>query len=421
MNSQLTRREMLKTSAAAAAALAAPKSVDAATRRRAIGANDRIRIGVIGCGDRGRNAHMKGLYKHVKETNFEIVALSDPWRVALENANGMVKEWFGRDAKQFVSYRDLLEMKDLDAVCIASCDLHHTAHLEAAAKAGMHAYVEKPLAVEFEDLVSAVDAVKEAGTVVQVGTQIRSLPSIVGARDLCRTGIFGRLSRFEECRNSGRPYWYGYLKDVRKEDVDWKEFLHGLPDRPFRSDIWSGWYGHYEFSRGPIPNLGAHFIDLVHFITGARFPHSCVCLGMINETWKDEHNFTNPNCIQATWIYPEGFVVSSSNNLANGANRIRKLYGDKGALDITNWSKPTFDCEGAPHRDGSIRGKKEVTPTDHPDHFLDWLQCMRNGGTPNASIDAGYQHAVAVIMAMKSYETGRKTIYDPDKRTIKTV
>ena len=93
MNSQLTRREMLKTSAAAAAALTAPKSVDAATRRRAIGANDRIRIGVIGCGDRGRNAHMKGLYKHVKETNFEIVALSDPWRVALENANGMVKEW----------------------------------------------------------------------------------------------------------------------------------------------------------------------------------------------------------------------------------------------------------------------------------------------------------------------------------------
>ncbi|MDD4175039.1 MAG: Gfo/Idh/MocA family oxidoreductase, partial [Kiritimatiellae bacterium] len=131
----VTRRSLLKLtgSAAAVSALSSctTSSVSAATRRRALGANDRIRIGVIGCGDRGRNAHMKGIYRHVKETNFEIVALADPWRVARETANGLVKEWFGRDAQQFVSYRELLAVKDLDAVMIASCDLHHTAHLEA--------------------------------------------------------------------------------------------------------------------------------------------------------------------------------------------------------------------------------------------------------------------------------------------------
>lgn len=420
MSNHLTRRNMIQTTAAAA--VVAPFTLNAATLKRSVGANDRIRIGVIGCGDRGRNAHMKGLHQHLEATNFEIVALADPWSVARETANGLVKEWFGRDAKQFGSYRELLEMKDIDAVTIASLDLHHTTHLEAAAKAGKHIYVEKPMAVDFDDLIRAVDAVKKAGTVVQVGTQIRSLPSMVGARDLYRTGIFGRISRFEECRNQERPYWYHYLKDnVRAEDVDWKEVLHGLPKRPFKSDIFSGWYGHYEFTRGPIPNLGAHFIDLVHFITGASFPESCVCLGHINETWKDEHAFTCPNVIQATWMYPEGFMVSSSNNLANSSGSIRKLYGDKGSLDISNWSKPTFDCEGSPRRDGSIRGKAEVVPTDHPDHFLDWLQCMRSGNTPNASIDAGYQHAVAVIMAMKSYETGRKTVYDPVKRKIKTV
>ena len=420
MKHQMTRRNLLKIVGSAATTSVLPLSVSAATQRRSVGANDRIRIGMIGCGDRGRNAHMKGIYKHVKETNFEIVALADPWRVARETANDMVKEWFGREAQQCVSYRQLLELKDIDAVMIASCDLHHTAHLEASARAGKHIYCEKPIAVEFPDLVRAVDAVKEAGTVVQVGTQIRSLPSIVGARDLFRTGIFGKLSRVEECRNAERPYWYHYLKDVREEDVDWKEFLHGLPQRPFRSDIYSGWYGHYDFSRGPIPNLGAHFIDLMNFITGATFPTSCVCLGYINETWKDEHNFTNPNVIQATWTYPEGFLVSSSNNLANGAGCIRKLYGDKGSLDISNWSKPTYECEGAPRRDGTIRGKNEVTPTEHPDHFLNWLQCVRSGGKPNAPIDAGYQHAVPVIMAMKSFESGRKTMYDPIKREITT-
>ncbi|MFA7173300.1 MAG: Gfo/Idh/MocA family oxidoreductase [Kiritimatiellia bacterium] len=419
MTSKTTRRNLLKIAGSTAAVYAAPFSVSAATRRRSVGANDRIRIGVIGSGDRGRNAHMKGLYKHVKETNFEVVAIADPWRLAREQANDMVKEWFGRDAKQFVSYRQLLELKEIDAVTIASCDVHHTTHLEAAAKAGMHAYCEKPLAVELPDLIRAVDAVKAAGTVVQIGTQVRSLPSMVGARDLFRTGIFGNLSRVEECRNSERPYWYGYLKDtVKEEDVDWKEFLHGLPRRPFRSDIYSGWYGHYEFSRGPIPNLGAHYIDLVHFITGATFPTSCVCLGTSSPTWKDEHNFTNPTSIQATWVYPGDFLVSSSNNLANSAGRIRKIYGDKGSLDFSSWSKPTYDCEGAPRRDGSIRGKNEVTPTEHPDHYLNWLQCMRSGETPNASIDAGYQHAVAVIMAMKSYERGRKTLYDPVKRKI---
>ena len=420
MNVHLSRRNLLKIAGSAAAATALSSCVSAATRRRSIGANDRIRIGMIGCGDRGRNAHMKGVYKHVKETNFEIVALADPWRVAREQANGLVKEWFGRDAQQCVSYRQLLELNDIDAVMIASCDLHHTAHLEATARAGKHIYCEKPLAVEFPDLVRAVDAVKAAGTVVQVGTQIRSLPSIVGARDLFRTGIFGKLSRVEECRNAERPYWYHYLKDVREQDVDWNEFLHGLPARPFRSDIYSGWYGHYEFSRGPIPNLGAHFIDLMNFITGATFPTSCVCLGGISPTWQDEHAFTNPTVIQATWTYPDGFLVSSSNNLANGAGCIRKLYGDKGSLDISNWSKPTYDCEGAPRRDGAIRGKNEVTPVEHPDHFLNWLQCLRSGETPNASIDAGYQHAVPVIMAMKSYETGRKTVYDPIKRSITT-
>lgn len=418
----VSRRHLLKLTGSAAAVSALSScttaSVSAATRRRALGANDRIRIGVIGCGDRGRNAHMKGIYRHVKETNFEIVALADPWRVARETANGLVKEWFGRDAQQFVSYRELLAVKDLDAVMIASCDLHHTAHLEAAARAGLHIYCEKPLAVEFPDLVRAVDAVKAAGTVVQVGTQIRSLPSIVGARELFRTGIFGRISRVEECRNAERPYWYHYLKEVRREDVDWKEFLHGLPDRPFRDDIWSGWYGHYEFTRGPIPNLGAHFIDLMNYITGASLPTSCVCLGTRSATWQDEHRFTCPDVIQATWTYPEGFLVSSSNNLANSSGSIRKIYGEKGSLDISNWSKPTYDCEGAPRRDGKIRGKNEVQPVDHPDHFLDWLQCLRSGKTPNASIDAGYQHAVPVIMAMKSFESGRKALYDPVRRAI---
>lgn len=419
MNNQ-TRRAFIKNSSLAATGIAVmPTSLTVLKQGRAIGANDRIRIGIIGCGSRGNNVFMDGVYKHVNEMNLEIVALADPWRVAREEANAKVKKWFGRDARQMVSYHELLAMNDVDAVMIASPDHLHTTHLEAAAKAGKHIYVEKPLAMDMDKLVKAVDAVKKAGVVAQVGTQLRSLPSITGAREVCQSGKLGKLMRVEECRNSQRPYWYQFIREVKETDVDWKEFLGDRPYRPFNSDQYSAWYGFKDFSDGPIPNLGAHFIDMVHYITGAQFPESCVCLGG-QYSWKDEHGFTNPDCIQATWLYPEGFMVSSSNNLGNASGSVRNFYGDKGMLKVGNWNAPTFSEEGAPRRDNAVQGEIPVTPVDRPDHFLDWLRCIRNNGTPNASIDAGFQHAVAVLMAVKSYETGRKTIYDQKKRKILT-
>ena len=416
----LSRREFVKKSAVAASGISVlPDSLTILKKGRAIGANDRIRIGIIGCGGRGNNVFMDGVYKHVKEMNIEINALCDPWRIAREKANEKVKNWFGRDARQVVSYRQLLELDNIDAVMIASPDHVHTAQLEASAKAGKHIYVEKPLAMEMDKLVRAVDAVKKAGVVVQVGTQLRSLPGVLGARDVILSGKLGKLSRIEECRNSQKPYWYSRLKEVKPEDVDWKEFLDDRPMRPFNADVYSAWYGYYDFSHGPIPNLGAHFIDIVHFLTGATFPESCVCLGGIF-TWKDEHQFSTPDCIQATWIYPEGFLVSSSNNLGNGSGSTRNFYGDKGTLKMAAWNTPSYTDAGAPRPDGTIKGEIPVVPVERPDHFLDWLQCIRNNKTPLASIDAGYQHAVAVLMAMQSYETGRKTTYDHKKRKILT-
>lgn len=417
----MPRREFLKTSAGlvVGAALGSSGVLGAVERTRSIGANERIRIGIIGCGNRGLDTHMESIYKHVAETNFEIVAVCDPWRLARERANARVKEWFGRDATQCVSYRELLALDGIDAVMIASPDHHHTTHLEAAALAGKHIYVEKPLANEMDKLVRAVDAVKQAGTVVQVGTQLRSTPGVVGARNVYQSGILGKTSLIEENRNSEKPYWYDYLgRDVREEDVDWKEFLGDLPMQPFKPDAYEAWYGYYEFSLGPVAQWGIHFIDTIHFITGATFPESCVCLGGIH-TWKDEHQFTAPDCVQATWIYPEGFMVSSSNNLGNGSGNSRRIFADKGVLKLENLSAPTYNAVGGPRRDGSIRGENEVPPVERPDHFLDWLQCMRTGKAPFAPIDAGFQSTVACLMATRSFETGRKTIYDHKERAIR--
>lgn len=420
----MPRRDFLKTSAGlAATALVTKNPLTAAERTRSIGANDRIRIAQIGCGNRGRTAHMEGIHKHLAAANFEIVALADPWSKAREEANGLVKKWFGRDAKQFVSYRDLLAMDGIDAVMIASPDHHHTEHLEACAKARKHIYVEKPLATEFKKLVRAYDAAKAAqaaGSVIQVGTQLRSFPGIVGAREVMKSGVLGKISRIEEGRNGEKPYWYQYLgREVNAADVDWKEFLGDRKRRPFNADQFAAWYGYYDFCQGPVPQWGAHFLDTAHYIMDCGFPSSCVCTGG-TFTWNDEHKFTTPDCVQATWIYPEGFMLTSSNNFGNSSGNVRKFFGTKGTLSIDNWNAPTYSAEGGPKRDGQIRGKMDVKPVERPDHWLNWLQCMRSGETPHASIDAGYQHAVAVLMAVISYDTGRKTTYDHARRQILT-
>jgi hypothetical protein len=112
-------------------------------------------------------------------------------------------------------------------------------------------------------------------------------------------------------------------------------------------------------------------------------------------------------------------MVSYSTNFGNGSGNSFKIFGDQGVLDMVNWTAPILTAEGGGKRMGRIRGKNPVKEVPMPDHFLDWLQCLRNRKTPNASIDAGYQHAVACIMAMQSYDTGRRTVYDPEKREIR--
>ena len=415
MSHIVSRRTFLKSSAAGAAALA----LTASSYARVVGANERISLGQIGCGGRGVGAHMAGIHPHDKAQNVEYIAVADPWRGARENAAAKVKEWYGRDAKQFSSYRDLVAMKEVDAVLIASPDYVHTLHLEAAVRAGKDAYCEKPLSMDMPSLIRACDAVKAAGAVVQIGTQLRSYPTFTGCRELYKSGILGKVGRIEQHRNAARPYWYGYLKpDVKEADVDWKEFLHDRPARPFDPILYSGWYGYREFTDGPVTGMGSHFLDLVHYVTGAKFPASCVAAGG-TFTWKDEHKFTCPDHVSALWIYPEGFMVEFTVNYGNSAGNSFKILGDQGTIDMAKWHAPVLSAEGGSKNKGVIRGEKPVEPVARPDHFLDWLQCLRTRGTPNAPIEAGYQHAVAGLMAVKAFDTGRRQIYDAEKREIR--
>src|SRR3954470_4313832 len=205
MSTQSRRDFLASIAAAGAASLVAPRGVDARTAQRSIGANDRIRIGIIGCGSRGIGTEMASVRDHAAAENVEVIAVYDPWRVAREDAAAKAKEWFGTTAKQCRSVDELLESADVDAVFISSPDHWHAAHLEAVTKAGKHVYVEKPMAIEIGELNRAYTAAKASGVVIQVGTQLRSTPIAMGCRELVKSGRIGRLSRIEQVRNGEKP------------------------------------------------------------------------------------------------------------------------------------------------------------------------------------------------------------------------
>jgi len=385
---------------------------------RVLGANERISIGIIGCGDRGRNSLIKDILGFQNQANVEITAVCDPWRQMREQAAAQVKSASGREPAQHGHCEDLLAMKDVDAVTIATPEHLHCAQLIAAVRAGKDVYIEKPLAMNMEELIRAVDAVKDSGRIVQNGTQIRSLPQALAARQFIASGGLGRILKAAQARNGARPYWLTYgERALTESDVDWKAFLGHLPFRPFDADQYACWYGYREFSRGPHTTQGLHFIDTVHFIAGVGAPSRAVAhFG----SYRGKDRRTVPDSVEMTFEYPEGFVVRYGQFFGNGSGRYNSIFGTRGGIDCSNWSwdgEWPVSGEGAEAADRIEKGTK-LPRLESVHHMLNWLDCLRSRKAPIAPMEAGYAHAVAGIMADESFVRGKRMAHDPVARRI---
>ncbi|MDP8243071.1 MAG: Gfo/Idh/MocA family oxidoreductase [Candidatus Hinthialibacter antarcticus] len=380
------------------------------------GANDRLQIGAIGCGSRGRNALMTEIHQFSADQNVAITAVCDVWNQHRESAASMTEEWFGKRAQEFVDYRDVLALSDIDAVTIATPDHLHATILYDAVKAGKDAYCEKPLARNLKELHRVVDAVKQSDRVVQLGTQLRSYPSFTGCRKAVHDQTLGKIIKVAQTRNYYEPYWYGFKRDIKESDTHWEQFLGHVKHRDFNDDQHSVWYGYRDFTDGSISNLMCHFIDLVHYITGAQFP-SCAVTLCGNYAWEDQR--TCPDSVHTLLEYPEGFMVSYSTSCGNGNGNYTKFWGTKGMIDATDWREPFMTGDGT-NAEGRIEKKQRVPDVDIAPHMLNWLQCLRNREQPNADINAGYQHAIACLLADAAYLKERKMTYDPKKRKFKS-
>ena len=428
---QISRRTFLDRTAAAVAGAAVPMT--ALSYDRVSGANNRIMLGHVGVGDRGQGlewitAQLSG------KMNAEVTAVCDLWKVNRERAAEAGKKYYGRLPRSTQRLDELLELKDLDGIFISTPEHQHSTMLKRVAEAGKHAYCEKPMGNVLEEAKAARDAVLSRNLIVQIGTQRRSEPYQIAAQKLFRTGTCGDVSKVEVVWNYRGPRWRGRpeVKQIREEDIDWREWLMTKPYRPFDPRLYFEYRLYREFSSGIPDQWMSHGIDLVHWFMDDHAPRSVVAHGGVF-AWHDGRE--NPDTFETLLEYPKGFLVSYSTSFGNDAPSHIRFMGKKATL-------MNFGTEGTPRwkwveEKGNFEDEPEVqrqekwvslpgdggkgpafTPDEDLSHVANWLEALRAGKQPSAPVQAGYAHSVACIMAAQACWEGKRLYWDPETESI---
>jgi predicted dehydrogenase len=369
------------------------------------GANDKLRLGILGFG--GRGTYLLDEIRKANE-NAEVVAVCDVWKVARDRANAAVTKLYGRAPMLTSRYEEVLASKDVDAVLIAMPDFTHSRVLLDAIKAGKDAYCEKPMGTIWEDAKAAYLAVKASKQVVQVGTQRRSDPGLMACADLMKAGTLGKITRADLQVHFQEARWRRDYHQIRSEDIDWDAFrFHGYvksgPDlRRYRE-----WQLFREFTNG-IPGLWmSHLIDLAPWFLNDPYPQSCVGIGGVYQ-WKDGRQTSD--IYHALFEYKD-CLVSFQMSLTNELYWRNHWFGMRGTLDA---DALTYSGKGSRQPDRLMQEFKVEKVPNIESHMANWLRCLRTRATPRADIQAGFSHAVAGIMATKAMEENRRVRFQAD-------
>jgi predicted dehydrogenase len=431
--SRINRRDFLEKSAAVVAGSMVVPST-ALSYENIVGANDRISLGHIGIGNRGGD--LDQIASKLKTSHHvEMTAVCDLWKVNREKAAATNAGYYGRTPRAVQHFEDLLAMKDIDGVLISTPEHSHSPILKMVTEAGKDAYVEKPMGNVLSEARAARDAVLQAKTIVQVGTQHRSEPYQQAAHDVVRSGALGDISKIEIVWNYHGPRWRGRpeVKQIREQDTDWSKWLLTKPARPFDPQRYFEFRLYREFSSGIPDQWMSHAIDVVHWFMDENFPTSVVAHGGVF-AWHDGRE--NADTFEALLEYPKGFLVSYSTSFGNDAPSFTRYMGKKATLiNIGGEGSPRYQQveEKGTHEDDtdidqkrqskyiSLPGEKGMPPMGIDDLTLDhmgnWFECMRSRKQPHASVHEGYAHSVACMMAAESYWTGRKIFWDAKTET----
>ena len=364
---------------------------------RVFGANDMLRIGVIGAGNRAKQL----LDAADKVGPYQIVAVSDvyaPHRDAIkERSQGL--------ATTHLDYREVLE-KDIDAVIIASPDHWHVSMALDALKSGKDVFLEKPVTHSIGEGAALIRAVRSSKQVLQCGMQQRSWTHFRDAVDLIQAGSLGRVVQV-------RTYWWqNYQRDwptkpIDQQALDWKLWLGSTPDQPYTQEKFFHWRWFWNFGGGAMTDLFTHWIDIVHWAMKADQPRRAQMLA-------DKYVFDQwdcPDTIQAAFRYPgfdvvyEGMMSSSIDGGGlefRGSNATLKL--DRGGFNVYREGVPREQnpiLSEHSYRDGTI---------DHMENFFD---CIKSRKEPNAPVETGVAAAAPGHIANLAFNHGGQIAWPP--------
>jgi predicted dehydrogenase len=365
---------------------------------RAFGANDRLRIGVIGAGGR-----MRGLLNSAENTGvpFEIVSVCDVYTPRREEVKSRTS---AAAATTCVDYNDVLNDKSIDAVIIATPDHWHVRVARAALAAGKDVYLEKPVTHTLEEGEALLKSVRSSRQILQRGMQQRSWPHFRNAVDLIQGGALGQVTQV-------RTYWwqnYGsnwVPKPVDAAQLDWKQWLGGAPDQPFTLEKYSHWRWYWSFGGGAMTDLFAHWIDVVQWAMKADQPTMALMLG-------DKYVFKDwecPDTIQAAFRYPGFDVVYEgmmSSSIDDGGLEFR---GKEATLKINRSGMSIFHENVKGDRNPVL--KEESVEDGTILHMANFFDCIKTRKEPNAPVETGIAAARAGHVGNLAYHRGGVTAW----------
>ncbi len=421
----------------AAATWAGAWSLNASSYRRILGANDRVRVGVVGYSDRFRYAHLPSFMQHCKDLNFEIVGVSDLWKLRREEGVAFLKSKFNTPITGYRNNDELYSTKLVDAVFISTPDFQHALHTVEAVHAGCDVYCEKPFAETMEDARLALKTVKASDRVIQIGSQRRSGKNYIAAERYIKSGKFGAINMVELNWNVNQPgRWRrpALVAKCKQEDLDWKRFLLNRPYVNFDPRKYLEYRLFWPYSSGQPGQWMSHQIDTVHWYSGFNHPRSVIANGGIYN-WNDGR--TNWDTTTAVFDYGPsdgkgGFQVVFSSRMGNGDEITTEIYYSQGGeLNLnTNKISPRGGLTAAFAKEMDMKpfllpeedlvdssAKIEVSAMAGGDeytsaHVRNWMECIRSRRQTNAPVEVGYYHSIANIMVNASVHTGQKATFD---------
>ena len=404
-----TRRDFIKRSALGTAAMFVyPPS-------RVLGANDRVRVGMIGVGGRGQE-----LLKQVLGTpNAQLVAIADIYTRSRDEAKRMAP-----GIQTLDDHRRLLDMKDIDAVIVAS-PLHiHSRHFLDTLAAGKDLYSEKTMTWSVAEADQCLAAAKNSNRVVQIGLQHESSGSLADARKWIKDGIVGKVTQVESwmSRNSphGKGQWVRQVPpDCTAQNVNWKAFLNGRPDREFDPFKFINWRLYWEFSGGNVTENMVHQIAWI--MTALDLPEPSAAY-MSGGVFSEKDGRQVPDTIVATLEYPADTVVTWQSTFSNSHYGLgERLLGSDGTIEHISGATDMVTGKSAegiryyPEKANRHDGAALTGETPNQNHMANWVDCVRTRKTPNASVEIGYRSAIAAHMVNTSYRRKQRVTLDMAK------